>query len=85
MSDLDNKLENKDKIIQFLKDEIEEFSKSKEDSTDCFKVDDSSLLIKKLNQDVIDLDINNNELKNQIAELENKHKDLNGKVTFFNF
>lgn len=81
-----NKLEDKEKIILFLKGEIKELSKPKEEeSIDSFKVDNYSLLIKKLNQDVIDLDINNKELKNQIAELESKHKNLNEKVTIISY
>lgn len=75
---LGTKLEDKDNIIQFLKDEIEEFSKSKE-SPDDFK-EKTALIIKKLNQDIIDLEINGNELKQQMIELENKHKDLIRKV-----
>lgn len=71
-------MEDKNKVIQCLKDEIEEFSRPKE-SPNCFKADDN-LIIAKLNQDVLDLEFNNNELKLQITELENKHKDLNGKV-----
>lgn len=72
------KLEDKEKVIQFLKDEIEEFSKPKE-SLDNLKSDDT-LIIKKLKQDIIDLEINNNELSQQITEFENKHKEINGKV-----
>lgn len=75
---LGTKLEDKDKIIQFLKDELEEFSKSKE-SPDDFK-ENTALMIKKLKQNIFDLEINGNELKQQMVELENKHKDLNKKV-----
>lgn len=75
---LGNKLEDKDKIIQYLKDEIEEFLKPKE-STHKSNVD-NDLKIKKLTQDLLDLEISNHELKQQLKELENKHDDLNGKV-----
>lgn len=78
---LDNKVEDKDKIIQFLKDEIEEISKPKE-SSDVIKVD-NTLMIKKLNQDILDLELSNSDLKHQLKELENKHKDLNTKVIMF--
>jgi hypothetical protein len=61
-----------------LKDEIEEFSKPKE-SLDNLKTD-NALILKKLKQDIIDLEINNNELRQQITEFENKHKDIQGKV-----
>jgi len=77
---LGDKLEDKRKIIKFLKDEIEELSKPKEPS-ESVKID-NDLIIKKLNQDIIDLEINNKELKQQMAELENDHKDLNAKVKY---
>jgi len=75
---LGNKLEDKDKILQILKDEIKEYSKPNQ-SPQCLKVD-NDLTIKKLNRDKIDLEMNCNELKQQVTELEKKHKDLNGKV-----
>jgi len=75
---LGSKLEDKKKIITFLKDEIEELSKPK-DFPD-IKVD-SSLAIKKLNQDILYLEINNNELKQQLVELENQYKGLSAKVS----
>lgn len=75
---LGNKLEDKDKILQILKDEIKEYSKPNQ-SPECLKVD-SDLTIKKLNRDKIDLEMNCNELKQQVTELDKKHKDLNGKV-----
>ncbi|KAL4131608.1 hypothetical protein QTP88_008900 [Uroleucon formosanum] len=74
---LSNKLEDKDKILQILKDEIKEYSKPNQ-SPECLKVD-NDLIIKKLNRDKIDLEINCNELKQQVTELDKKHKDLNGK------
>ncbi|CAI6368867.1 unnamed protein product [Macrosiphum euphorbiae] len=74
---LSNKLEDKDKILQILKDEIKEYSKPNQ-SPECLKVD-SDLIIKKLNRDKIDLEMNCNELKQQVTELDKKHKDLNGK------
>lgn len=74
---LSNKLEDKDKILQILKDEIKEYSKPNP-SPECLRVD-SDLIIKKLNRDKIDLEMNCNELKQQVTELEKKHKDLNGK------
>ncbi|XP_025408109.1 uncharacterized protein PFB0145c-like isoform X2 [Sipha flava] len=77
-TNLSCKLEDKEKIIQFLKDEIEEFSKPKE-SLDNLKTD-NALILKKLKQDIIDLEINNNELRQQITEFENKHKDIQGKL-----
>ncbi|XP_026816306.1 putative leucine-rich repeat-containing protein DDB_G0290503 isoform X4 [Rhopalosiphum maidis] len=73
---LSNKLEDKDKILQLLKDEIKECTKpnqSPENKTD------NTLIIKKLNRDKIDLEMNCNELKQQITELDKKHKELNGK------
>lgn len=75
---VDNKLEDKDKIIKCLKDEIDEISKPK----DCLKdvKIDNVLKIKKMNQDILDLEINNNDLKQQITELENNYKILNEKV-----
>lgn len=78
---LDNKLEDKDKIIKCLKDEIDEISKPK-DCLEDTKID-SVLKIKKLNQDILDFEINNNELKQQITELENKFKVLSEKVIQF--
>lgn len=63
-----------------MKDEIEELTKSKDTSD--IEVD-NSLIIRKLNQDILDLEMNNNELKQQIIELENLHKDINTKVTTF--
>lgn len=48
------------------------------------KIDDS-LKLKKLNQDIFDLEMNNNELRQQLTDLENKNKDLNGKVIIFNY
>ncbi|XP_016662205.1 interaptin isoform X2 [Acyrthosiphon pisum] len=74
---LSNKLEDKDKILQILKDEIKEYSKPNQ-SPECLKVD-NDLTIKKLNRDKIDLEMNCNELKQQVTELDKKHKDLNGK------
>lgn len=41
---------------------------------------DNALILKKLKQDIIDLEINNNELRQQITEFENRHKDIHGKV-----
>ncbi|XP_025202114.1 putative leucine-rich repeat-containing protein DDB_G0290503 isoform X2 [Melanaphis sacchari] len=73
---LSNKLEDKDKILQLLKDEIKEYSKpnqSPENKTD------NTLIIKKLNRDKKDLEMNCNELKQQVTELDKKHKELNGK------
>lgn len=61
-----------------MKDEIEEFSNPKESPKE-FKVD-NTLIITKLKQDILDLEMNNNELKLQVAELENKQKNLNEKV-----
>lgn len=78
MFNLATKLEDKDKIIKCLKDEIDELSKPK-DCLEDVKMD-SVLKIKKLNQDILDLEINNNELKQQITELENNYKVLNEKV-----
>lgn len=75
---LGNKLEDKDKILQLLKDEIKEYSKPNQ-SPEYLKVDNAST-INKLNRDKIDLEMNCNELKQQIAELDKKHKELNGKV-----
>lgn len=75
---VDNKLEDKDKIIKCLKDEIDEISKPK-DCLEDVKID-NGLKIKKLNQDILDLEINNNDLKQQITELENNYKVLNEKV-----
>lgn len=46
---------------------------------------DNSLIIRKLNQDILDLEMNNNELKQQIIELENIHEDISTKVTTFCF
>lgn len=66
-----------------MKEEIEEFSKPKE-SPENLKIN-NSLKIKKLNQDILDLEMNNCELKQQITEIENKHDDLNGKVIQFWF
>lgn len=63
-----------------MKDEIEELTKSKDTSN--IEVD-NSLTIRKLNQDILDLEMNNNELKQQIIELENIHKDISTKVTTF--
>lgn len=77
---LGNKLEDKEKVIKCLKDEIEEFSMPKDKDE---KVD-YVLKFKKLNQDILDLEINNTELKQQITELENNHKVLNDKVIKFN-
>ncbi|KAL5245443.1 hypothetical protein ACI65C_012853 [Semiaphis heraclei] len=74
---LSNKLEDKDKILQMLKDDIKEFSKPNQ-SPECAKID-NDLTIKKLNRDKIDLEMNCNELKQQVTELESKHKDLNGR------
>ncbi|VVC44049.1 Hypothetical protein CINCED_3A008045 [Cinara cedri] len=73
-SKLCTKLEDKEKIIQFLKDEIEELTISKE-TPDNFK-ENTALIIKKLKQDIFDLETNSNELKHQIKKLENEHKDL---------
>lgn len=78
MFNLGNKLEDKDKILQMLKDDIKEFSKPNQ-SPECAKID-NDLTIKKLNRDKIDLEMNCNELKQQVTELESKHKDLNGRV-----
>lgn len=78
---LGSKLEDKEKIIKFLKDEIEELSQPK--SCSDFKMDDHSLTIKKLNQDILDLEFNNNELKQQLGELENQRKNLHDKVIKF--
>lgn len=75
-------MEDKDKIIKCLKDEIEEFTKPKELSNG-LEVK-NALTIKKLNQDILDLEMNNKELKLQIAEVEIKHQDLNSKVIKFN-
>lgn len=74
-------MEDKDKVIKCLKEEIEEFSKPKK-SPDNFKIN-NTLKIKKLNQDILDLEMNNCELKQQIAEIENKHENLNTKVLKF--
>lgn len=78
MINLGNKLEDKNQIIKCLKDEIEELTKPKKQSPNWKAKND--ITIKKLNQDILDLEMNNIELKQQISELENKHKDLNGKV-----
>jgi len=76
---LGNKLEDKDKILQLLKDEIKEYSKSNQSPEN--KIDkDNTLIIKKLNRDKLDLEMNCNELKQQITELDKKHTELNGKV-----
>lgn len=74
---LDNKLEDKDKILQLLKDEIKEYSKPNQSPEN--KID-NTLIIKKLNRDKLDLEMNCNELKQQITELDKKHTELNGKV-----
>jgi len=60
-----------------LKDEIEELSQPNDSSDN--KVD-HSLVVKKLNQDILDLELNNSELKRQLVELENQHKNLGAKV-----
>jgi len=78
MFNLGNKLEDKDKILQMLKDDIKEFSKPNQSPE--FSKTDNDLIIKKLNRDKIDLEMNCNELKQQITELDKKHKDLNGRV-----
>jgi len=74
---LGNKLEDKDKILQLLKDEIKEYSKPNQSPQN--KID-NTLIIKKLNRDKLDLEMNCNELKQQITELDKKHTELNGKV-----
>ncbi|XP_027840644.2 putative leucine-rich repeat-containing protein DDB_G0290503 isoform X2 [Aphis gossypii] len=73
---LNNKLEDKDKILQLLKDEIKEYSKPNQSPEN--KID-NTLIIKKLNRDKLDLEMNCNELKQQITELDKKHTELNGK------
>ncbi|KAF0772968.1 putative leucine-rich repeat-containing protein isoform X1 [Aphis craccivora] len=73
---LSNKLEDKDKILQLLKDEIKEYSKPNQSPEN--KID-NTLIIKKLNRDKLDLEMNCNELKQQITELDQKHTELNGK------
>ncbi|XP_060836163.1 paramyosin-like [Rhopalosiphum padi] len=75
-SRLGNKLEDKDKIIQLLKDEIKEYFKPNTSPEN--NKTDNTLIIKKLNRDKIDLEMNCNELKQQIIELDKKHKELNG-------
>lgn len=77
-----SKLEDKDKVIKCLKDEIEELLKPKK-SPNKMKADDS-LKMKKLNQDNFDLEMNINELRQQILDLENQSKDLKGKVIILN-
>ena len=75
---LANKLEDKDKILQILKDEIKEYSQPNQ-SPEYLKVE-KALIIKKLNRDKIDLEMNCNELKQEITELDKRQKELNGKV-----
>ncbi|XP_050432035.1 putative leucine-rich repeat-containing protein DDB_G0290503 isoform X2 [Adelges cooleyi] len=74
---LSTKLEDKDKVIKFLKDEIEELSKPKE--VPVHAEVNNEWLVKKLNQDVYDLEKNVVDLKQQIVDLENAHTDLNAK------
>lgn len=74
---LGNKLDDKDKILQLLKDEIKEYSKPNQSPEN--KID-NTLIIKKLNRDKLDLEMNCNELKQQITELDKKQTELNGKV-----
>lgn len=74
---LGNKLDEKEKFIKLLKDEIKELLQPEDFS--CIKVD-HSLAIIKLNQDILDLEINNNELKQQLDGLQNQYKDLSLKV-----
>lgn len=64
-----------------MKDEIEELSISKE-PPDSFK-ENTALIIKKLNQDIFDLETNASELKQQIIKLENDYKDITKKVILF--
>lgn len=75
---LGNKLEDKDKILKVLKEEIEELLNPKQIPE--YLKEDNDLIIKKLNRDKIDLEMNLNELKQQVVELEKKNKELNGKV-----
>lgn len=60
-----------------MKDEIEELSQPNDSSDNRV---DHSLAIKKLNQDILYLELNNSELKQQLVELENQHKNLSAKV-----
>lgn len=59
--------------------EVEEFTKPKKQSPNNWKAK-NNITVNKFQQDILDLEMNNIELKQQITKLEDKHKDFNGKV-----
>lgn len=75
------KLEDKDKVIKYLKDEIEELSKPKETSVDDHVF--NNIQITKLQQDIVDLEKNVEELKLQISEMEINENNLHKQVIIF--